>query len=595
MIRELRYRGRLGLGRDKSRSLRHDSDRDERGAVAVLTSFILIILMGISAVVVDLGLQRVTRSDLQALADVVALDLAREITGARNQASLATAGDFSNPASAVRKSAARNADVLGDDLWLEVDWGSYENEQWDSATDPPRAVRVTATANTDYAVVDGSGDVSREAFAVASNSACYRLGTFVAAITSGDSTVLGPLNDLLDVNLQLVGYRALADAQVTLAELAATSVIGSPNQLLTGSVSYSNLIRAMIEVLSKKGATYSAAVSALRVILGASGTVGNISLGNVMHVSPSDRAALGMKLNVLDIVGSARLSDGQHFVSVPNIQAGVAGVGSHFEGGLALISAAQLACGTPNSAESVSRNAQLAGSLGIEFVNLPSLNVKGVGTLQTAKGTGTLRVDVADGQGQLVAPPEVKCGDGTASNPHQFSVAVQTQPAAYSLSADLNVNGEVKVSVLDDLGLGEFVVGSRDRKVTIEIDARLWVGTSAAGSSSMANLTIPPNDKTPVQTGTSVVLDPATLIPTATRVKIEGWRIPTSRALRLTDPILDELTYVGNDFFGKTMIPLIDNINNVFIGPVARMVGLRFGGADVYAVGAVCGEPSLWG
>ncbi len=568
--------------------------KDERGAVAVFAALVLVVLMGISAVVIDLGMERVTRSDLQALADVVAMDLAREIRGGRTQAALAPIGDAANPSSAASKSISRNADVLGADLVIEVDWGSYDGV-WNTATDPPSAVRVIASANTEYAVMDGSGGVTRTAYATASSSACYRLGTFVAAINSGDSTVLAPLNRLLGVNLGLVSYRALADADVTLADLAATSAIGSPTQLLTGTVTYAGVLRAMIEVLGNQpGSSNSVAVSALQSILAVSAPVGSIVLGNVLHVAPTDTAALDIALNVLDIVGSARLATGQHFLAIPNLHAGVAGVGNHIEGSLALISAAQLACGEPNSPETIARNAQLEGSLGIEFVNLPSLSMRGIGTLQTAKGTGTLQVDIADGEGQLVSPPEVHCGSGTAADPHGFSVAVRTQPASYSLSADLNVNGELKLSVLDDLGLGG-LLGGLLGKVAIDIDVRLWVGTNAAGTSSVANLRIPPNDTIPVQTGTSVALDPSTLVPTATRVKIGGATVPLAQALPLVNAIVSELTTVGNHFFGKTMIPLINNINNALVGPVARMVGLRFGGADVYGVGAVCGRPALAG
>ena len=78
-------------------------------------------------------------------------------------------------------------------------------------------------------------------------------------------------------------------------------------------------------------------------------------------------------------------------------------------------------------------------------------------------------------------------------------------------------------------------------------------------------------------------------------MKIGGATVPLAQALPLVNAIVSELTTVGNHFFGKTMIPLINNINNALVGPVARMVGLRFGGADVYAVGAVCGQPALAG
>jgi uncharacterized membrane protein len=574
--------------------------KDERGAVALFFALILSVLMGMTAIVVDIGMHRVTRGDLQALADMVALDLAREIRGSRTQADLAPAGDTGNPSSAASKSIARNSDILGEGLVVQVDWGSYEGGNWDTATDPPSAVRVEASADTDFAVTDGSSDTSRVAFAVASSSACYRLGSFVAAVNSGDSTVLSPLNDLFDVNLTLVGYQALAGATVTLADLAATSAIGSPTQLLTGSVTYSDLIRALIEVLSNEpGSSNSAAISALGAVLQASSTVGSVNLGNVMHLSPTDQAALEMDLNVLDIVGSARLSNGDHFIQVPNLNANVPGVGSQFTGGLTLISAAQLACGKPNSPESVARNAQLEGSLGIEFVNLPSLSIPGFATLLTEKGDGTLLVDLADGTGALIEPPEVYCGDGTASDPHEYSVGVTTELASYSLSSNLTITGSVKITDLVGinltnllLSLGLPILGSG--KVDIKVEVNLTVATSSSAGNSVANLSLPPNDVTPYQTGTSVYL-PTNVVPRIDAVLIGGQSASITASGPLTSLIINELIAANNGFVAKTLAPLIDNINNTFVGPVARMVGLRFGGADVYAVGAVCGQPSLWG
>ncbi len=574
--------------------------RDDRGAMTLLTVLLVPVLIAAAAIVVDIGMQRVTRRDLQALADVVALDLAREITGGKTQAALAPAGDFTNPSSAVRRSVSRNDDVLGTGLQVEVDWGSWNGTVWNTATDPPSAVQVTARASTDYVMTSGSGSAVRRAYAVASNSACYRLGTFVAAVRSNDSTVLAPLNHLMGVNLTLVGYRALADAHVTLGELAATSRIGSPSRLLTGTVTYGDLILATVDALSQQPGSNAAAISALRTIYGASGPVGSIALGSVLHVSPTDDAALDMALDVLDIIGSARLANGQHFIEVDNLQAGIPGVGFQFTGGLALISAAQLACGRPNSAASVARNAQLEGNLGITFANMPSLSVPNLATLQTSKATGSLAVDLADGEGRLVEPPDVHCGDGTAADPHRFSVAVSTDLASYKVSTDLDLSGDVKVSVLQDLGLGSLLNGLLgillpNSKLTLSVHVRLDVGTTRPAGTTVANLSIPPNDVTPVETGSTVYLDPNAVVPTVTEVKIGGKLAALSGVLPLTNAIVAELTGSTKQFMQKTLVPLIDNFNTVLIGPVARMVGLRFGGADVYAVGAVCGRPALRG
>lgn len=583
------------------RQQRGKREKDERGAVALFVGMLLPVLLAMTAFVVDIGMQRVTAADLQALSDVVALDLAREIRGGRTEAALAREGDTSNPSSAASKSLDRNADLLlGEDLEVEVDWGSYDENGWNTATSPPSAVEVTASADTDYALTTGEGHVTRTAYAVASNSACYRLGTFVTAIRTGDSTVLGPLNHLLGVNLTLVSYRALADARVSLAELAATSVIGSPSELLTSTVSYTDLLNAMIEVLSNRpGSSNSVAISALRTIVAVSAPVGSLVLGSVLHVSPTDTAALGIDLNVLDIVGSARLANGEHFLEIPNIQAQVPGVGFQFNGSIALISAAQLACGEPNSPESVARNAQLEGGLGITFANLPSLSIPGLATLQTAKATGSFIVNLADGEGRLVSPPEVYCGAGNSSDPHRLSVAVQTQPASFALRTELEVTGEIKVSILEDLGLGGLLKGLLGillpNKTDVSVKVRLDVGSNHPGGSSLANLQVPPNDVTPVESGSTPYLDPRYIVPTITEVKIGGKSAALGAATALTNAIVNEIVSLEKGFAQKTLLPLIDNFNEKLIGPVARMVGLRFGGADVYAVGAVCGQPSLWG
>ncbi|GAA3806121.1 hypothetical protein GCM10022242_06470 [Nocardioides panacisoli] len=557
---------------------------------------LLPILMVSAAFVVDLGMARVTRSDLQAAADVVALDLAREMTG-KTQAQLAPAGDWSNPNSAVRKAAARTADnLLGNGLEMSVDWGSYTNGIWNTTTDPPSAVRVTAQASGLRAFSSKITTVDRAAVAVASSTACYRLGSFVASVDTSDSTIVAPLNDLLGVNLDLVSYKALAAAKVRLGDLAADPTIGSPQALLTGSLSYSTLIQAMITVLSKDQAN-SVAVSALRTILNVAPTLGSITLGNVLHVAPTDTAALDIAMNVLDVVGSATLSNGQHFLSIPNLQAGVPGVGFQFTGALNLISAAQLACGAPNSAAARAHNSQLDGDIGIVFTNLPSLNTAALGTLQTAKGTATIAVHIGNADGQLVAPPDVHCGANTGADPTTMSVSVASLLSTYTLDIDLDVNGSVKLTDLLGLGLTSVLTNLLGvilpNKIDIDVGVHFRFGTTAQPTTSTANLQLPPNDVTPVSTGTSVYLDPNSLVPSVTSATIGGKTAVLSSVTALTSPILSALTTGNNNFVDKTLLPLLDNLNNGYIGPVARMVGLRFGGADVYAVGATCASPSL--
>jgi uncharacterized membrane protein len=584
------------------------ASRDERGAVALVAVVMSFVLIAIAAFAIDIGMQRVARRDMQALADIIALDLARELNG-RTQSELAGEGSMTNPAGALRASLARNTDTVGDDLAVDVDWGSYVNGVWNTNTNPPSAVKVVASSSVDFSFTTGSGDVSRTAYGTASSTACYRLGSFVASLNTAGSTVLGPLNSLLGVNLSLASYKALAGLDVTLAELAASSQIGSPDELLTGTITYTELVQATIEALSnrpeakQRGSNVDVAISALETLLGVSAAVGSIRLGDVLHVSPSDVAAMDVGLHVLDVIASAQLANGSHALEIPNLHAGVAGLGNHISGSLSLISAAQMACGRPNTPETIAKNSQLSGTLGLEFFNLPSLHVPGVGTLQTAKGDGALVLDVGNGTGQLIAPPEVYCGAGTTGDPHKYSVRVQNSLATYRLSMNVTITGDVQIKLLEDLGLGDLLdnilgglLGGGNNKEDIEIKVALSVGTTEPGATSTANLRLPPNDTVPVTTGSSIYLDPASVVPTVTSVKIGGKTITNLPLVGpLTSAVLGTLTSTTGHFVSQTVSPLLQNLDQMLIGPVATMVGLRFNGADVYAVGAKCGHPRLSG
>ncbi|KAB2810508.1 hypothetical protein F9L07_00590 [Pimelobacter simplex] len=580
--------------------------KDERGAVALLVTALMSVLLVSSAFAVDLGVQRVARSDVQALADVVALDLARSIDG-RTVDQLRPALDAQLPLSLRRNTAVFGRDVptLTYRLGVLGSDGSFEER----TTGVPDAVQVAARTDVDFAFASvmgtDHGSAQRRAVAASSSTACFRLGTFVAAIRSGDSTVLGPLNDLLGVNLDLVSYRALADADVRLSQLSAVSSIGSPEHLLTGNIAYADLLRAMAEALTREGGgTNTVAVQALNKLAASStaATVGMISLANVLHVAPTDRAALEVALSVLDIVGSARLSNGQYFLGVPNIQGQVPGVGFQFSGGISLVSAAELACGAPNTTQATARTAQLDGTVDIAFTNLPSLNVAGVGTLQTAKGTGSIAIVAGDGTGQLVAPPSIRCGAGTLADPSSFGVDVSTGLASYSMTVDLTAGGDVKLTDLIGLNLTSVLTNllgnilTLGSKISVEVGVKLTISTSRTPSHNTVTVAIPPNDKTPVTTGGSVFLDVGAVVPTITGVKLNGKVVPVlSQVTALTNPILNELVVASGGFVKKSLTPLVDNVNQQFIGPVARMIGLRLAGADVYGVGVTCGMPRLVG
>lgn len=582
----------------------HGRQRDQRGATILFVTVFLAVLMMSGAFVVDLGMQRVARSDVQAVADVVALDLARQLDG-RTVDQLTPVLD-----AASAESLARNADVIGaDSPDLDYELGYMGPSGFvPMSAGVPTAVRVVAEAEVAFAFAgvtgEDSGSTSRSAAAESSSTACFRLGSFVAAIRAGDSTVLDPLNELLGVNLDLVSYRGLADADLRLSQLAANPTIGSPEALLQGSILYSDLLRVMADALAKEGnGTNTVAIDALDKLIKSqvTTTVGMISLANVLHVSPTDKAALEVTLSVLDIVGSARLSDGQYFLGVPNIQGGVPGVGWQYTGAIYLVSAAELACGAPNTPAATADTAQLDGIVGVEFTNLPSISPPGLGTLQTPKGNGFLEIEAGSGTGALISPPPVYCGADTVADPSAFAVQVASSLASYKLNANVSVKADVQLTNLIGLGLTSVITNLLGNilllgsKVSLEVDVTLSVGVQLSASTSTVGLSIPPNDVTPVTTGSSMNLSMATLTPTVTSVKIGGKAANLASVTAVTNLITHELVTAGQGFVEKTLTPLVSNINTMFIGPVSRMIGLRLGGADVFAVEATCGLPRLVG
>lgn len=576
---------------------------DERGVVTLLMAFVIVLIMIGSAFVLDIGLQRVARTDMQAVADLVALDLARELDGR-------SVGELTPVMNAeLTRSRTRNASAVGDEPpQLSYQLGRMATSGFAPMTSGvPSAVRVVAQTDVTFAFASvtgaDSGGARRSAAAESASTACFRLGSFVAAIRASDSTVLDPLNDLLGVNLTLVSYQGLAFADVRLDQLTSTSAIGSPEALLNGSITYAQLINATIEALTREPGDNTVALQALSRIASSAVTasIGPINLSNVLHVAPTDNAAMDVELDVLDLVGSARLSDGKHFLGVPNIQGQVPGVGYQYTGGINLVSAAELACGTPNSAQAKADTAQLDGTLGIQFTNLPSISVPTLGTLQTPKGSGNLQVVAGSGTGQLVAPPAGHCGDGSVVDPSTFSVQVATGLASYQMHADVSVAADVKLTDLVSLGLTSVLTNllgnilTLGSKISLEVDVRLTVGTVAGAGGGRADLKIPPNDQTPISTGYAMTLDPSTIIPTVLSVKLNGKSAQLPLVTAITNPIANVLVTTGKGFVEKTLTPLINNINNMFIGPVARMIGLRLGGADVYGVGITCARPRLVG
>lgn len=308
--------------------------RRDRGAVLPLVAVVLTTLILFASFALDLGYQRVMRRDLQALADVMALDLTRSL-GARTEAAI-----LADPTFLAAKAASldRNDDrVTARNLTITVDLGTVDasgNFVDTAASAIPTAVRVTAAGVTDNFFRPGTGSAQRSAVGVvASNAqARFRVGSNLAAINPQSSSVIGQLLNDLVPGASLLSYQGLATANIGLGALGVALGIplttASPDQLLNTSVGFNQLAVAAATVLQNQGNTAAATALQNFINLGVPST--SVNLGSLLGVeSGQGGPGLGGTINAAQLLTTtAFLADGDHFVTIPNATLGIPGLTS---------------------------------------------------------------------------------------------------------------------------------------------------------------------------------------------------------------------------------------------------------------------------
>lgn len=587
--------------------------RREHGAIAIFLSLVIcFVMVPLGALAVDLGTQRVARRDAQAVADTVALDMARTLGGgttptdamaqARAAAVSGVAGSL--PTVHVYPGYLAGSATFLPDQSLGCD-GTTTNSYF---TAPPagksaNAVLVTATGSVPFSFHGGSGGVCRSSIAGIRSTACFKMGSFAVRISSGDSSLLAPLNSILGVNLALADYQGLAVEKVTLADLGADSHIGSVDQLLTGGVTYGNLVLAALDVVSRTDPTNTATIAALNKMATASAAVaGTVKLGqSVVSAAPSDAAAMEMKFNLLDILtGTVLAADGSYGITAPSLQVQVPGLGNVASSTLKITQAAQIGCGAPGDATAQAKSSQLSGDIVIPAFQSNSVNLPGPGpTLKTQTASADLSVNVGNAAGQLADP--IVCGAGTTASPHQMGVDVTSGLGTLAL------NGVIPATLATSL-LGLY-------SVHFNYQFDIHAGVSSSSGSTSATLKIPPNDTTPVTTGSgfqlpsnyTVTADQAnstvtitllTGLPVFSGTLAAALDPATGLVSTLTSSLLSTTTDAANALsasISSTMSSLIGNLNTL-LAPYADALGLSVGGADLFAVRSpVCNSPMLKG
>jgi uncharacterized membrane protein len=532
-----------------------DRRRDEQGIIAVVVSIITCFtLIPLAAFAVDIGVQRVARRDMQALADVVALDLAREIDGrtySQLQGHLQTWADTS----ADRNSKFGTATVVAPELGI-VDEANYDTTDADAVFTPvlsdadgiPNAVRVTASTTVDFSIHSGSGGAARSAIAMSSASACFRIGSFALHLNSEKSALLNALvGDAL--NLSAISYTGLANANISLGALSTELGVGTPDELVDlDDLSLNQLFQASAHVLASDGGE-AADVALLNTLASANfSSLSHIALGDLFAIETGSGAALASSINLFDLVAaSAFLANGTNALAVPSVTAGVPGVAG-VTASLHVIQAPILKCGHVGASQPTSQI-----TLDATFT-LANTNILGL----TASSKVFVHVDVAEATGTLT---KIVCGMPEGID---VSVASSLSQLGASLATDLKLLGVAMVHV--DGG----------------------VGTTAPGATNTVQIRIPPNAyDEPVSSGSGVVL------PT---MVLDDLHATVLAVLPLGVTVSGVLSGVLSSIVTPTVNPLITNFNNQITGPLSKLLGLELAGADVFAVQTpTCADVSMVG
>jgi len=338
---------------------RDDTRQSERGATMMLVGVSMIALLAVTALAVDIGVAGARTRDLQQVADLVAVDVARLLDG-RSEAvlqsavdaqAMETAGDNDFPV------AGANGTYASGDRQLTVELGCWthvvgDNGTFDTNCASPDAVRATAEDEVDYRFADVIGFAGDTFDRSATASRMPTAETGIGTVGAGLQTQLDPVTatagasgavyvEVLNARLRaafdtaasiatppggagldLVGYQGLASSDVSYGDLASAAGFGTPEEMADATMTNGELFEATATALESDGNDVAAAAVrsfAARSEFDANGTTrlgsGPMSFEQGTGTADDPAAARG-RINVMDLlVGAATVANGRNFIA----------------------------------------------------------------------------------------------------------------------------------------------------------------------------------------------------------------------------------------------------------------------------------------
>lgn len=547
-----------------------DRASGERGAVLVVVSLAMVVMIGATALAVDVGRVTTNNRELQAVADVIALDAVRVLGQGIAEVQAAAAA-----------SAVRNDFPAGQ---LTVEIGTKNGT---SAFVPtvasPNAVRITSHGSVDFAFAPGGGSSNRSAVAIQTNTAGFSVGSYVAAIPPGGNTVLSALfGDAF--GLSLVGYDGLANASVTLEAIGLNMPVAmTPNQLLATSVNMRDFFIASAAAVNPSN---TAAVNILNTLKNNVPAGQTIDLGRSLAIETGgEAAAASAELNLLQILtANALAADGVHTINIPKTALALPGIGD-VEVALTVTNPAKTvfgpigtSAGTGQVSLTVNPKIQITtGSGTVDICKLGlvqgllqslfglsvlqalncALGIIGVNRIVSLDLTAAVPITVAVAGAQATLT-DVDCG-----TPKRLELTPALQPASLTGSANVQLAGSL---LGQPLGSVAQVTGSLNTQVSGGSPPAAWYDETEFGQAqSVGTQSLGLGDGHPMTFGSVTVLN-----------------------TNVAGPLN---TVTGS--LGSVLNGALETVGTGVIEPLNALLGLNLFGADLTPLSVACGGVRL--
>jgi uncharacterized membrane protein len=557
--------------------------RRDRGAVLSLVALTMPVLLLMTAFAIDLGRQRSSRRTMQARADIVALDLVRLADG-RTEGQIMVEAPAELAASAMRNKV--------DPAKLDFDYGTWSEASGfiptlDTAV--PNAVMVSAGEAVDYYFRPGEGSTARSAVATINDegSAEHVLGSTLINVTPASSSVIGQVLQSVIPGADVIGYQGLANATVTLGQLAAALNLGSVEELLGATVTYEQLVVAAADALQGGGGSV-AAVGVLDQLIALGIEDFQVEVADVVGAGTTGSSGTDARVSIPQLLlAGAGIADGTHAVTIPATVLNVAGLAGvtldlNVIEGPVRVGTHDGASGSTDQVDlGVRISLDVSGNKNQRLCDLPANERTLLGQLLggvfrllncllAPLTTSPLDVRVAGTIDLALRVAEATTTQSIDCGAPALLVAYQTGPVAVTATTALTASVALDGSPLTLLG--------------VSAPAAAMAASGASGTASFPATDLGPRHITFNPT-TSRVGSPN--LGLANLLQVGGLKVTVANA------DLPVLGGIARDLVQPVINHILGQVDQIVVTEVSKLLGLNLGGADITPQWMECKEDRL--